>query len=327
MRRLLLGLTLLTLLIVGFVALAWWKAWWNTPVHNPQAVTVIIESGSSAAQVAAQLNRAGLIANPRLWLATLNVTGKAGKLQAGEYAFPPDSSPHDIAVKLERGEVVVHKLTIPEGLTSAEVAALLRQHEALTGTVPTIKEGTLLPETYHFTRGHTRAALVASMQKAKQAVLQELWPRRQPGLPLATPQEALILASIVEKETGVVSERPLVAGVFINRLRLGMRLQSDPTTIYALTRGQRDLGRPLLLKDLSTVSPYNTYVVKGLPPTPIANAGRASIAAVLQPQPTDALYFVADGTGGHRFARTLAEHNRNVAAYRVWARTQKTQTP
>jgi UPF0755 protein len=205
--------------------------------------------------------------------------------------------------------------------------AALEAAEGLTGPLPDPPpQGSLLPETYFFENGETRAAMLARMQKAMTDALAELWPQRAENLPFDTPEQAVVLASIVEKETGVAAERPQVASVFVNRLRRGMPLQSDPTVIFALTGGEADLGRPLLRADLQVDHPVNTYVVNGLPPTPIANPGRASLEAVLNPAETDFLYFVADGTGGHAFARTLAEHNRNVARWRAVQRGQSGPT-
>ncbi len=196
--------------------------------------------------------------------------------------------------------------------------------EGLSGeTGPVPPEGSLLPETYHYSWNDDRAALVERMQTGMEVVLAELWPERAEGLPINTPEEAVILASIVEKETGVAEERPLVASVFVNRLKRGMRLQSDPTVVYGLTNGQRPLGRTLTFRDLDRPSPYNTYTNGGLPPGPIANPGRAALEAVLHPAESRYLYFVADGTGGHAFAKTLVEHNRNVAKWRKIQRQQR----
>ncbi len=207
--------------------------------------------------------------------------------------------------------------TLAEGLTSHEIVALVEQAEALEGAVEAVpSEGSLLPETYHYARGDRRGDLVVRMSRARDELLRVLWPGRAPNLPVATPEHAVVLASIVEKETGVAGERPLVASVFVNRLQKGMRLQSDPTVVYGLTGGTGPLGRALTRKDLQAPSPNNTYLNRGLPPGPIANPGRAALEAVLNPAQTAFLYFVADGSGGHAFAKTLAEHNRNVAKWR-----------
>ena len=221
------------------------------------------------------------------------------------------------------GRSIAYPITVAEGLTSAEVVTLLQEDARLTGDIAgTPPEGTLLPETYRVHRGDDRQALLDRMQQSMRETMDELWPGRAADLPYETREQALVLASIIEKETAVPEERGVVAGVFVNRLRRGMRLETDPTVIYALTEGRGPLGRRLLRADLDVDSPYNTYRVAGLPPGPIANPGRASIAAALNPEETDYLYFVADGSGGHAFARTLREHNRNVAAWRRSRRSQ-----
>ena len=213
-----------------------------------------------------------------------------------------------------------HRLTIPEGLTSRQISLLLLRPELLGGDLPTIEEGSLLPQTYAFERGTAPAAIVARAKAAMDKALTETWAARVPDLPLASPREALILASIVERETAKPEERPRVAAVFLNRLRQGMRLQSDPTVVYAASNGAGVLDRPISRADLDRDSPFNTYKIKGLPPSPIAAPGLAAIQAVLRPATTDDLYFVADGTGGHAFARTLEDHNRNVARWRALGR-------
>jgi UPF0755 protein len=215
------------------------------------------------------------------------------------------------------GKTVVRRLTVAEGLTTAQVLDLLDATDGLEGRIAERPpEGSLLPETYHFSYGDSRQGMVERMQRAMRETLDRLWRKRRADLPLKTKQQALTLASIVEKETAVPHERPHIAGVFLNRLRRGMPLQSDPTVAYALTGGKVPLDRALASADLKTDSPYNTYVSRGLPPGPIANPGRESIAAVLQPLDTDDLYFVADGGGGHAFARTFQEHLRNVQRWR-----------
>jgi UPF0755 protein len=236
--------------------------------------------------------------------------------KAGEYAFTASMTPEQVLSQIARGDVVVHKITIPEGFTSAQVAASLLAESLLSGDLPpAMIEGRLFPNTYHFQRGETRAAVVARMTQAMDEALARLWPARSADLPITTQQEALTLASIVEKETSLAAERTMVAGVYINRLRKGMKLQADPTVVYGIdTKGVMD--RPLTLADLNRDTPYNTYTRLGLPPSPICNPGAASIEAVLHPAVTDALYFVATGTGGHNFAATNAEHQKNVAAYR-----------
>ena len=253
----------------------------------------------------------------------MRLFGGRAPLRAGEYAFAAHGSARDALRVLQTADPVVRKLTVPEGLMIAEIVPLIAAAEGLDGDVPAVEEGTLLPETYHYRWGDTRTAMTARMQASMKVALDELWPARASDLPLANRHEAVILASIVEKETGLPEERARVAAVFINRLERGMKLQSNPTVAYALTDGARPLDRALLRNDLKLDHPYNIYVVRGLPPGPIANPGRASLEAVLNPVDTKDLYFVADGKGGHAFARTLAEHNRNVARWRKAQRVNR----
>ncbi len=278
---------------------------------------MVVPRGAGLGAIARTLAEAGVIENPLLFKLGVRVIDSAGRLRAGEYRFPAAVSMRGAVDILESGRAVVRSLTVPEGLTGVEVIALLSATEALIGeTGPAPPEGSLLPETYHFALDDDRAAMLGRMSAGMAAALAELWDGRTQGLPLKSPEEALVLASIVEKETGVAEERPLVASVFINRLKRGMRLQSDPTVVYGLNGGQGPLGRALTRKDLQAPSAYNTYLIDGLPPGPIANPGRASLAAVMNPAQTRYLYFVADGSGGHAFAETLAEHNRNVRRWR-----------
>ncbi|MDJ0936916.1 MAG: endolytic transglycosylase MltG [Kiloniellales bacterium] len=284
--------------------------------------TVIVERGASLTAIAENLQSGGVIDDAFLFRLSARLYRVSRSLKAGEYAFPARVSMGGVIDILVSGETVIRQFTVPEGLTSAEVMTLIAGVEGLVGEldgVPT--EGSLLPETYNYAWADARPDIVGRMEKAMADTLAELWPTRAEGLPIDTPAEAVILASIVEKETGVAEERPLVAGVFINRLKRGMRLQSDPTVVYALTGGTGPLDRALRSRDLRVDNPYNTYGNAGLPPGPIANPGRAALEAVLNPAETDYLYFVADGTGGHAFAKTLAEHNRNVAKWRRIRRT------
>ena len=249
-------------------------------------------------------------------------------MRAGEYRFPAGISMDAAIALLASGETVKRRITVAEGLTTGEVLDLVGANEGLAGDLPPdVGEGSLLPETYYFSYGDTRSGLVRRMRESMKATLAALWEKRDPNILLATPEEALVLASIIERETALASERARISAVFHNRLRHGMRLQSDPTVAYALTLGRVPLDRPLARSDLRVDSPYNTYRVNGLPPGPIANPGRASIEAALHPAPTHELYFVADGTGGHAFARSFAEHLRNVARWRRIERERREGRP
>lgn len=316
------GLFLLSVVAIGAGGyFAWREATRTGPLTED--VVVLFEPGVSAATMAKQLQTAGAIRYPELFQAAARFRGDAPKLKAGEYRIPAGASVLDIIDLLVEGKSILHYLTAPEGRTTAQILALVAAEEALAGELTlTPNEGELLPETYAFTRGRTRDDLVSDMMKAQDALIAQLWDSRAQDLPFTTVEEAIILASIVEKETGVAEERPLIAAVFVNRLKKRMRLQSDPTIIYGLTKGE-PLGRGLRVSEIEGATPYNTYVIFGLPPTPIANPGRAAIEAVLNPADSDALYFVADGTGGHVFATTLEEHNRNVAEWRRIERAER----
>ncbi len=279
--------------------------------------SIVLPRGAGVQSIAAQLRDAGVISGAFWFRLGFYVYGRDQTLKAGEYVIPAHSSPYQVMQKMIAGETVVRRLTIPEGLTSAQVTALVNSAEGLTGTIETIPaEGTLLPETYHYSWGDGRAEIVARMEAAFGRALASLWDGRADDHPLVSKSEVVVLASIVEKETSVPEERAHIAGVFFNRLGRGMRLQSDPTVIYALTNGLGPLDRPLTQADLKVASPFNTYQVTGLPPGPIANPGRDALAAVIAPLVTKDLYFVANGQGGHAFAETLRGHNRNVAAWR-----------
>ena len=284
---------------------------------------VILKRGASLQSVAATLVEAGTLRSGLMFRLYVRLKGQAGVLKAGEFDLPARANMPSLLQVLVRGEVVLHPITFAEGLTSRQIILQLRRQDVLDGSVEIPAEGSLLPETYNVPRGMSRAALVRQMQQAQKRAMDELWPKRQKGLPVKTEREALILASIVERETGVAEERPLVAAVFTNRLRKKMRLQSDPTIIYGIVGGQGNLGRPIRRSEIRRKTPYNTYRINGLPPTPIANPGRASIAAVLNPADSEALFFVADGTGGHVFAKTLAEHNKNVRRWRQIEKQRK----
>ncbi|MDP2122963.1 MAG: endolytic transglycosylase MltG [Parvibaculum sp.] len=278
---------------------------------------VLLSPGMGVRAIATRLDEMGVISDRRIFLAGVRLGKADATLKAGEYEIPAHASMSAIVAILREGRSILHRITIPEGRTSEQAMLIVAADPVLIGeTPPTPLEGALLPETYSFTRGTTRAELVARMQKAASDLMVELWTTRAEDLPFKTPEEAIILASIVEKETGVASERPRVAAVFVNRLRKPMRLQSDPTIIYGLVGGKGALGRPIRRSEIDRPTAYNTYQIDGLPPTPIANPGRASIEAVLNPPETDEYYFVADGTGGHVFSRTLAEHQRHVLEWR-----------
>jgi len=313
---------LLAFCVVALLLAGGWYVWvqdrFEAPGPAAVETTVILPKGAGVAGVAGALAEAGVIREPLLFRIGVRLAGRDRDLKAGEYAFPAGASARQVMEIVAGGRTVVHRLTVPEGLTSRQILELVAQAEALEGAVGALPpEGALLPETYHFSRGDSRAALVERMAADMQAAVAALWAGRDEGLPLDSPAQMVTLASIVEKETGVAAERPRIAGVFVNRLRQGMRLQSDPTVVYALTQGAGPLGRELTRADLAVDSPYNTYAKPGLPPGPIANPGRAALEAVAHPLATEELYFVADGTGGHAFARTLDEHNRNVAKWRA----------
>jgi UPF0755 protein len=277
-----------------------------------QPATVVVPLGLHTADIAGLLEQQKAIyLAPLFRVAARTVAG--GSLKAGEYAIPAGASAVDIALMMHEGKSVVRLFTVAEGLTSAEIVKMLNADPVLTGDVGAPPaEGTLLPETYRYIYGDTRASLIARMQKGMQDKLNEAWAGREAGLPLRSPREVVTLASIVEKETGRADERPRIAGVFYNRLRVNMRLQSDPTVIYALTHGSGPLERPLTHDDLSVASPINTYASEGLPPQPICNPGMAALLAVTRPEHNTFLYFVADGSGGHAFAADLATQDRNI---------------
>jgi len=312
---------LLIVLTVAVGAAGTWYVFREFDAPGPQAPTgeetiVSIPMGTGLNQVAAILEQNRVVRSGMIFRIGVIANRKAAALKAGEYAIPSGSSPSQIMQILIDGKSIVYKLTLAEGLTSATIIELVRGHAVLVGDITEIPaEGSLLPETYIFDRGTTRKDLVARMQADHTRAVDELWAGRAKDLPFSTKEEAVTLASIVEKETGVASERPRVAAVFVNRLRKGMKLQSDPTIIYGLTKGV-PLGRGIRQSELEKPTPYNTYVIFGLPPTPIANPGKASLAAVMNPAQTNDLYFVADGTGGHAFAATLEEHEANVRKWR-----------
>ena len=315
------GSAIFTLLIVISVAvgaaLFVGKQRFETPGPLAEDKVVNIPRGLGIRDIADLLQREGVIDQPYVFMGGVIVLKARGELKFGEYQFSKQSSVADVVDTIIEGRVVQHAFTIPEGLTSEQIVARLLENDALAGQIKEIpREGTLLPETYKFTRGMTREQIIQRMQQAHRRVLQEVWEHRVQDLPVKTPEQLVTLASIVEKETGRPDERTRVAAVFINRLKSRMRLQSDPTIIYGLTGGKGALGRPILKSEIEQPTPYNTYVIDGLPPGPIANPGRASLEAAANPARTKELYFVADGTGGHVFSDSYAEHQKNVARLR-----------
>ena len=286
------------------------------PFQNDKDTVFTIETGSPLPLIAQRLKNEGLISNQYVFRLGVILFGNAAQLKAGEFSLSSRSSMYRIMRVLTEGQAVLHSVTIPEGLSNVQIYNLLAKTPLLNGDITRMPpEGSLLPETYYFPRGGSRDALILQMEKAMRQTLDQLWDNRAPNLPLQNQYEALVLASIVEKETGVATERALVASVFINRLNKNMRLQSDPTIIYGLKKGQV-LGRPIRKSEIKKPTAYNTYVIRGLPPTPIANPGLHALEATLNPAKTDYLYFVADGKGGHVFAKTLSAHNKNVENWR-----------
>jgi UPF0755 protein len=322
--RLVVTLVLLVAVTAGAGGLAWLVATADGPLAQDKVVN--IPPGSTSQQIADVLEREGVVDSGALTMLGISGVRRIFDIEpkAGEYAFTAGASLLEVLRQIKRGKLVTYKVTIPEGFTSWQVVERLKATEELAGEItdPPV-EGELLPDTYVFSRGRTRQSIIDQMRAAQKRLLGRLWQDRKQDLPFSTPQEAIILASIVEKETGQAEERAQVAGVFINRLRRGMRLQSDPTIIYGITRGQGKLDRPIYRSDIREKTDYNTYQIDGLPPTPIANPGRAAIEAVLNPMDTDYIYFVADGTGGHAFAVTLDEHNANVRKWRAWLKEQR----
>jgi len=284
-----------------------------------QTTDFMVRDGAALNQIAAGLERQGIITNQRIFsIGAKGVLG-ADTLKAGEYEIKAQSSMLEIVELMQSGKSILHSFTVPEGQTVQQVFDRLKSDEMLLGDLPAQMpaEGALLPETYKFSRGTTRLEIIEQMAKAQIRVLEQVWARRASDLPIESPEELVILASIVEKETARADERPRVAGVFINRLNQGIRLQSDPTIIYGLFGGAgKPSDRPIYKSDIEKPTAYNTYVIDGLPPTPIANPGREAMEAVANPSRTKDLYFVADGTGGHAFAETLNDHNNNVARWR-----------
>ena len=312
---------LLTFVLLGALATVGALAWLLKESRSPGPLAadtvVIIAREDDGGSIADQLERAGVI-DSAMWFNILTVLdGNRGALKRGEYAFKAGMSMNEIENELIAHRVVRYKLTVPEGLTSEQVVDRLREDTVLTGEIrETPREGSLMPDTYYFERGDTRLSILSRMAKIQAKTVDEIWKARSPDLPIKSPWEMVTLASIVEKETGKTEERPRVAGVFINRLEKHMRLESDPTIVYGLAQGKGTLGRSITRADLNQSTPYNTYIIEGLPPGPICNPGKAALEAVANPARGKDLYFVADGTGGHAFAATLDQHQKNVAHWR-----------
>ena len=306
--------------VIGAGAVYFGKREFDGPGPSTVASNFLVKQGAGVSEVAAQLERRGLISDARIFRIGIRAYGNDQALKAGEYEIKPGSSMRDIMELLKSGKSVLYSLTIPEGITVHQAFQRIAENDALSGEMPKEipAEGSLAADTQRFTRGTARQEIIDKMVAHQKELVEEIWARRSPNLPISDINEFVTLASIVEKETGKADERPRIAGVFINRLNKGMRLQSDPTILYGLFGGQgRPADRPIYQSDIQKPTAYNTYVINGLPPTPIANPGRASLEAVANPSKTKELYFVADGTGGHVFAETLDEHNRNVAKWRA----------
>ena len=322
-RNVRLGLALgAAFFIMLALALIGWT-WREFTQRGPSVsdLTLVLPRGASLGAIANRLGQNGVLRHPQVFESMVRLLGEERLLKAGEYVFPARISPREIEYLLIAGHTVQRKLTVPEGLMAAEILALLSETEGLSGDPPARPaEGWLLPDTYYYAYGDERGQFVERMRQAMRDLLAQYWATRQPDLPYRSPEDAIVMASIIEKETAKGEERAMVASVYVNRLRRGMRLQADPTVAYGITGGQTPLERPLTRDDLAHDNPWNTYRVKGLPPTPIANPSRASVLAALHPNVTKYLYFVADGDGGHTFAESLPDHNRNV---RKWRRGQR----
>ncbi|MEH6496544.1 MAG: endolytic transglycosylase MltG [Pseudomonas marincola] len=317
-----LALFILVSAVVGGIAAYGWHLFTNTgPLQ--EEVTLILEKGSGLRSISRKLMNAGVIHNDFAFMFGVRIRSQEKNLKAGEFEIVPGLSGEQVLALLVSGKTAVYYLTIPEGLQSREIADLISQNPVLSGdlTIPLV-EGSLLPETYQLRRGDSKNSVAERMISLQKSAIDDLWKNRKPDPLITSKTDLLILASIVEKETGLATERAHVAGVFLNRLKRKMRLQSDPTVAYGVTNGVTDLGRPISKKDLAAKNKYNTYTLKGLPAGPICNPGLDSLKAVLSPMKTKDLYFVADGTGGHVFAPTLKEHNRNVRNWRKFKKSK-----
>lgn len=329
LRALVMWMFMLAILAGAGAAAGW--VWFNNELSAPGPLadeTVIrVEPGEVLSVVADRLEADGVIKDARLMKLKARIDGSELKIKTGEYLIDKGASVEEVLSILIEGRALLHRITLPEGRTTAQLLRMIEEDKLLEGEMPETlpEEGTLLPDTYMFHRGMTRTELIEKMQQAQKDLLDELWPTRQEGLPISTPYEAVILASVVEKETGRADERPQIAALFTTRLKRGMRLQSDPTIIYGISKGEplynKDGHRRTLYRsEIDRHTEWNTYQIDGLPKTPICNPGADAIRAVLDPPVTEYIFFVADGKGGHLFAKTNAEHERNVAAYRAYER-------
>ncbi len=316
---------LVMIVIVAFILIFFGKREFEGPGPATVARTFLVKPGQGTGQIAAGLEDEGIIADSVIFQLGYRTYGGEESMKAGEYEIKPGMSMREVMQLLQSGKSIMYSLTIPEGLTITQAFKRIADEPALSGAMPTDipPEGSLAADTQRFTRGADRKAMIAKMQSQQKELIDEVWAKRSPDLLIDDVNEFVTLASIVEKETGINDERPRVASVFLNRLRKKMRLQSDPTIIYGIFGGAgKPADRPIYQSDIEKPTPYNTYVINGLPPTPIANPGRAALEAVANPAQTDDLYFVADGTGGHVFAKTLEEHNKNVARWRAVQKQQ-----
>jgi UPF0755 protein len=322
-------ITILLIAMIGVGAMYYYgRQILETPGPLAEEKIVNIPQRAGKRDIADVLTREGVIdVNPWIFIGSVFALKASSDLKPGEYAFQKNASLRDVIGTIVEGKVVQHAVTIPEGLTSEQILARLSDNDIFTGSVIEIpREGTLLPETYKFPRGTSREQVIQRMQQAQKRILAEIWERRSPDLPFKSPEQLVTLASIVEKETGKPDERSRVAAVFLNRLKQKIKLQSDPTIIYGLVGGRGTLGRPIKRSEITQPSPYNTYVIEGLPPGPISNPGRASLEATANPARTRDLFFVADGTGGHAFTETYDQHQKNVARLRAMEKSVQNDT-
>ena len=319
--------TLIVVIVAGAIIFGVAKNKFDSPGPLQEDKVVNIPPKLGIRDIADLLVKEGVIGDSWAFIISAKLTETREELRFGEYQFAKGSSLHDVINTIVEGKVVQHQITIAEGLTSEQIVQRLLESDILSGSIKELpREGSMLPESYRFTRGTPREQVIQRMQQAQRRAVQEIWDRRMPDLPLRSLDQLVILASIIEKETGRSDERTRVAAVFVNRLKQRMKLQSDPTIIYGLVGGKGTLGRPILRSEIEQPTPYNTYVIDGLPPGPIANPGRAALEAVANPARTKELYFVADGTGGHAFSETLDQHQRNVARLRAIEQGQRDPT-